>query len=320
VVDSGRAYLGVELGDTRGQGAYVGAAATGGPAADAGIRAGDVITEVAGRPTPSAADLAAVLADLRSGRSVSVKVRRADGSETTLTSSWASTRGRDRAAAEVRRSGPRRRTLRPTMAVQLIFETHSISLDNECGVATGWLPGELSERGRLLARALGERRRGQRIACVFSSDLRRAADTAEIAFAGAGVEIRTEWRLRECDYGRLNGAPAARLAPRRRFVERPFPGGESYRGCVERMRAFLRDVAGGFDGRRVLVVSHSAPLWALRHLFDGVPLEQLVDRPVEWQEGWEYTVPSPYPARRRVSASATDAAYSPAMASPESIR
>jgi hypothetical protein len=29
------------------------------------------------------------------------------------------------------------------MAVDLIFETHSISVDNERGVATGWLDGEL---------------------------------------------------------------------------------------------------------------------------------------------------------------------------------
>ena len=27
------------------------------------------------------------------------------------------------------------------MAVQIIFETHSVSTDNEAGVATGWLPG-----------------------------------------------------------------------------------------------------------------------------------------------------------------------------------
>ncbi|MFD0889954.1 hypothetical protein ACFQ08_35890 [Streptosporangium algeriense] len=37
------------------------------------------------------------------------------------------------------------------MPVDLVFETHSISEDNERGVATGWLPGRLSERGRALA-------------------------------------------------------------------------------------------------------------------------------------------------------------------------
>lgn len=176
------------------------------------------------------------------------------------------------------------------MALELVYETHSISVDNERGIATGWLPGELSEHGRRGARALGERRRGDGIACVFTSDLRRAVETAEIAFAGSGVEIRRDDRLRECDYGELNGAPVERLDPRRRFVDAPYPGGESYRGCVERMRAFLDDVVREFDGRRVLVIAHSAQRWALRHLLEGVPLEDLVDAPFEWQEGWEYRV------------------------------
>lgn len=125
------------------------------------------------------------------------------------------------------------------MPVQLVYETHSISLDNERGIATGWLPGELSERGRELARALGRRRRDDRIACVFTSDLRRAVETVEIAFGGSGIEIR-------------HGAPVEELDPRVRFVDEPFPGGESYRDCVEKLRSFLADAAAEFDGRRVL--------------------------------------------------------------------
>jgi broad specificity phosphatase PhoE len=178
------------------------------------------------------------------------------------------------------------------LALELVYETHAISTDNERGVATGWLPGELSAAGRRGARELGERRRDG-IACVFTSDLRRAVETAELAFAGTGIEIRHDRRLRECNYGKLNGAPVGELAPRRRFVDQPFPDGESYRDCVEKMRAFLADTTREFDGRRVLVIAHSAQRWALRNLLDGIPLEELVDAPFEWQEGWEYLVPSP---------------------------
>ncbi|MBA2359285.1 MAG: histidine phosphatase family protein, partial [Actinobacteria bacterium] len=64
------------------------------------------------------------------------------------------------------------------MSVEIVFETHSISTDNERGIATGWLPGLLSERGRTLAAELGERRRDDGIAAVFTSDLRRAVETA----------------------------------------------------------------------------------------------------------------------------------------------
>lgn len=185
------------------------------------------------------------------------------------------------------------------MSVQLVYETHSISVDNERGIATGWLPGELSPAGRRGARELGRRRRADGIACVFTSDLRRAVETAQIAFEGADVEIREDARLRECNYGELNGAPAGELEPRRRFVDDAFPGGESYRDCVERFQQFLDGVSREFDGRRVLVIAHSAQRWALRHLLEGVPLEELVDAPFEWQEGWEYDVGPPDPEAGR---------------------
>ena len=68
------------------------------------------------------------------------------------------------------------------MAIELVFETHAMTVDNEQGRATGWLPGELSEQGRIQARQLGRRRIGDHITAVFSSDLVRAAQTASVAF------------------------------------------------------------------------------------------------------------------------------------------
>lgn len=96
------------------------------------------------------------------------------------------------------------------MTVELIYETHATSTDNESGIATGWLPGELSEAGRRQARELGERRRDGRVVAVYTSDLRRAVETARIAFEGSGLPVRADPRLRECDYGELNGAARSR--------------------------------------------------------------------------------------------------------------
>jgi broad specificity phosphatase PhoE len=59
------------------------------------------------------------------------------------------------------------------MAIELVFETHSTTTDNEQGHATGWLPGRLSEQGRVQARQLRRRRRDDGITAVFSSDLAR---------------------------------------------------------------------------------------------------------------------------------------------------
>ena len=179
------------------------------------------------------------------------------------------------------------------MAVDIVYETHAVTTDNEAGLATGWLPGQLSPQGRALAEQLGRRRRADGVIAVFVSDLRRAVETAEIAFRGTKLPIYPDARLRECNFGELNGMPVALMAgQRRRRVERPFPGGESYRQVVERTAGFLRDLSRQWDGSRVVVIAHSANRWALDHLLRGKPLDALVDRPFEWQEGWFYRVPA----------------------------
>jgi broad specificity phosphatase PhoE len=72
------------------------------------------------------------------------------------------------------------------VSVEVVFETHSTTEDNEAGIATGWLPGRLSPAGRVRARELGERRRDDGIATVFVSDLGRAVETAEIRLPDRG--------------------------------------------------------------------------------------------------------------------------------------
>jgi broad specificity phosphatase PhoE len=175
------------------------------------------------------------------------------------------------------------------VAIELVYETHSTTTDNEDGIATGWLEGSLSETGRGFARALGERRRDDGIAAVFTSDLGRAVETVEIALGGSVIPVLKDWRLRECNYGELNGRPVVEIdAEKLRRIEEPYPGGESYRDVVERVRSFLGDLSPRYDGARLLLVSHAAPRWALEHLLNGRDLRELISEPFEWQEGWSY--------------------------------
>jgi len=169
-----------------------------------------------------------------------------------------------------------------------VFETHATSEDNEAGRATGWLPGSLSASGQAQAEDLGRRRRADGIAAVFSSDLVRAAQTAAIAFDGTGFPILHDWRLRECDYGTLNGTPAAQLHVNRpQYLDQPYPGGESWGQAVNRVSRFLDDLPLRWRGQRVLVIGHVATRWAL----NGVPLEDLIDADFAWQPGWECRLP-----------------------------
>ena len=179
------------------------------------------------------------------------------------------------------------------MSVEVVYETHSTSVDNERGIATGWLDCELSEVGKAQARRLGERRRDDGLSVVFTSDLRRAVQTAEIAFDGSDLPIVSDRRLRECNYGAMNGMPREVVeAERRRRLDEPFPGGESWRQAVGRVTGFLQDLPRTHEGQRILIVGHIATRWALDHVGLGTPLEELVEAPFEWREGWEYLLPT----------------------------
>ena len=173
---------------------------------------------------------------------------------------------------------------------RIIFETHATSLDNEAGLASGWFDVDLSPAGEAQARALGERRRHDDLAAIFCSDLTRAVRTAGIAFGDRGLPIVRDARLRECDYGALTRQPAAALEPRERYVDAPFPGGESLAQVVARVGAWLRDARAAHDGRTILAVGHRAPFYALEHLLRGVPLRDVVNAPWVWQPGWTYDV------------------------------
>jgi len=85
VVNSHRAFLGIEVGDTSGQGVYVGRVNPGGPAAKAGIRAGELLLSVAGRSTPTTDALSAVLSTLKPGEKVAVTTARQNGAKQRLT-------------------------------------------------------------------------------------------------------------------------------------------------------------------------------------------------------------------------------------------
>jgi 2,3-bisphosphoglycerate-dependent phosphoglycerate mutase len=173
--------------------------------------------------------------------------------------------------------------------VTVVFETHSTSEDNEARIATGWLPGKLSARGREQAAELGERRRNDGLDVVFTSDLQRAVETARIAFGGSPLRKVADERLRESDYGELNGTEEP-VHDRDAHIDVPYPGGESWRQAVARVAGFLEELRRERAGERVLVIGHGATRLALEVVANGRELEDVMAHPFGWQPGWEYVL------------------------------
>lgn len=186
--------------------------------------------------------------------------------------------------------------------IELWYETHSISTDNERGISTGWLPGELSAHGRELALERGPSWRDRRVQAVFASDLNRALQTAEIARSVYTFPLFVDPLLRECNYGDLNGHPVTEIdAVRLESIERPFPSGESYDEVVERTRRFLLSLGPEWEGTTIVLVAHSANRWALDLLLTDLSLHDSITSPFAWQPGWRYGLTGDWRERLRTS-------------------
>lgn len=175
--------------------------------------------------------------------------------------------------------------------IQIIFEAHSTTHDNELEIASGWRDVGLTSIGREQAYDLGQRYRLARIHRVYTSDLRRAYLTAEMAFsARPDIPVIRDPRLRECSYGSYDGKSTHIVsAMRAHHITEAFPGGESYMQCMERMRSFLIDLrAQTRDGETVMIIGHRATHYGLEHHLNGADLRVLVTAPFRWQPGWRY--------------------------------
>ncbi len=181
------------------------------------------------------------------------------------------------------------------MAVNLTYFVHSTTTDNEAGLATGWLPGKLSERGLEQAKALRKLISDRTFDIIFCSDLSRAIESAQLGF-GETYRIITDQRLRECNYGDFDGKPAKLFKSRMAdFITQPFPKGESYQDVETRLRHFLEFLKTNYDGHRVAIVAHQAPQLALDVILRGKTWQESINedwrKTGAWQPGWDYIVP-----------------------------
>ncbi len=172
--------------------------------------------------------------------------------------------------------------------VTVIFEAHSTTTDNEARLASGHNDVELASSGIQQAHELGERYAAVHLDAIFCSDLQRSYKTAGIAF-GDTYPIVIDARLRECDYGDLTQKPKELVdAEKSKRINVPFPNGESYEQCAERMKGFLQDLLAKYDGKTIMIVGHRATQYGLEHWITGSPLATVVTAPWTWQPGWQY--------------------------------
>ena len=178
--------------------------------------------------------------------------------------------------------------------IKIIYFVHGTTTDNEKDLATGWSDGELSELGIQQSKDLGKLVTDRSFLVVFCSDLKRAVDSANLAF-GDKYQIIPDARLREVNYGDFTEQPASQFKKDLSdFIETPFPNGESYKDVEKRIADFLKEVTEKYNGQHIAIVAHQAPHLALDVLLKGkiwaLAIAEDWRNTKAWQPGWEYTV------------------------------
>lgn len=178
------------------------------------------------------------------------------------------------------------------MSVSITYFPHGTTTDNEQGIASGWNDPELSEKGIQQSIQLKDQLGGKKFDVVFCSDLKRAQESARLSFEGM-APIITDARLRECNYGDLNGGSGAVVGPmQEQMITERFPNGESYEDVKARIADFLKFLKQNYDGKSVAIISHKAPQLSLEVLLHGKTWEPAFAedwrKTKSWQPGWKY--------------------------------
>jgi broad specificity phosphatase PhoE len=175
--------------------------------------------------------------------------------------------------------------------MKIAYLVHSTSTDNESGIRSGWSDPELSHAGHQQARSLAQVLQNRLFDAIFVSDLKRAQQTASVAFPRQAVRI--EPRLRELNYGELNGKGRACFThPPGWEISNRYPGGENCLDVQARVHCLLLDLARENPEQRVMFVSHKYPQLALEVICNSSPWEQAIEQDWRetgiWQPTWEY--------------------------------
>ncbi len=162
----------------------------------------------------------------------------------------------------------------------IITVQHTQSVHHTNGMVGSWTDWDLTELGKAQADRIGAKLRDElsgRDAVLYSSDLKRAKQTAEAIAKHLGVEPVLRRELRERNLGKCCGKSVQWLrehieCPEKTVDDRLFSDGESRRDAWNRLLPFFEEVMAG-EEETVIIVSHGDLLSIWNAMFLGLSVE-----------------------------------------------
>lgn len=166
------------------------------------------------------------------------------------------------------------------MLNQYFILRHGESLKNIKDITSCWpekFHCPLTLKGKKQIKESAKKLKNKKISIIFTSDLLRTKQTAEIVKKELGIKlVKIDKRLREINYGILNGEPVVKVRnfwdpeeklssieyTLKRFQVAPLKG-ENYTDTTKRMFDFIKEINEKYQEKNILIVSHQRPLTLL---------------------------------------------------------
>lgn len=163
-----------------------------------------------------------------------------------------------------------------------IFLRHGEALNNRLGIISSYPEKKkypLTLKGVKEIEKLILLFKKRKIDFIFSSDILRAKQTAQIIGAALGKKVVFDKRLREHGFGSYNGRNAGEWlklfdSKSDQYQISP-PDGENLRDVKKRMLDFLKYLDKKYEGKTILVVSHANPIIAAAGAYQGYKDEEI---------------------------------------------
>lgn len=166
----------------------------------------------------------------------------------------------------------------------IITVQHTQSVHHTNGMVGSWTDWDLTELGRSQADHIGQKLKDElagKDVILYSSDLKRAKQTADEIAKYIGVEPILRQELRERNLGKCCGKSVQWLrdnieSPENTVDDRLFSDGESRRDAWNRLRPFYEEIMASND-ENIIIVSHGDLLSIWNAMYLGLQVESFYD-------------------------------------------
>jgi len=139
----------------------------------------------------------------------------------------------------------------------------------------------LTKEGEKEVALSAQKLKKKKIDIIFSSDLLRTKQTAQIISEITGAKIIFSKQLREYNVGIFNGNEMKLawdyLAKKKDIISTKLSKGESIREMAKRMYNFLKEIDEKYQNKNIVIVSHELPLTILKWTLKGISLKEILE-------------------------------------------